>query len=182
MGHAMMSIFTRYHSKATKVVINFSSVKSYGSTSFTRLDKNGLITREVLFEHLMILLAGRVAEEVFYNVSITTGAKEDFKEALELAYDMVVNCGMGSILIYPRSSEKYKELIDDDILKLMKKAYQYCRKIIVQNKELIYDLSLILQKEKILNLEDIEQFTREKYDYDVLQNCAVEVPFLELLE
>ena len=182
MGHAMMSIFSRYHSKAVKVVINLSSPKSYGYTMFTKLNNNGLTTREVLFEHLMVLLAGRVAEEVFYNVSITTGAREDFREALEVAYDMVINYGMGSALVYPRNSEKYKELIDDDVLKLIKKAHQYARKIISQNKQLIYELSLRLQKEKMLKLEDIQQYMREKYDNDAILNSVVEVPFLELLE
>ena len=182
MGHAMMSIFSRYHSKAVKVVINLSSPKSYGYTMFTKLNNNGLTTREVLFEHLMVLLAGRVAEEVFYNVSITTGAREDFREALEVAYDMVINYGMGSVLVYPRNSEKYKQLIDDDVLKLIKKAHQYARKIISQNKQLIYELSLRLQKEKMLKLEDIQQYMREKYDNDAIVNSVVEVPFLELLE
>lgn len=182
MGHAMMSIFSRYHSKASKVVINLSSPKSYGYTMFTKLNNNGLTTREVLFEHLMILLAGRVAEEVFYNVSITTGAREDFREALEVAYDMVINYGMGSTLVYPRNSEKYKELIDDDVIKLIKKAYHYCRKMISQNKQLIYELSLMLQKEKMLKLEDIQRYMREKYDNDANMNSVVEVPFLELLE
>ena len=182
MGHAMMSIFSRYHSKAVKVVINLSSPKSYGYTMFTKLNNNGLTTREVLFEHLMVLLAGRVAEEVFYNVSITTGAREDFREALEVAYDMVVNYGMGSALVYPRNSEKYKELIDDDVLKLIKKAYQYARKMISQNKQLIYELALRLQKEKMLKLEDIQQYMREKYDNDAILNSVVEVPFLELLD
>jgi cell division protease FtsH len=182
IGHAIVGVYSKHHSKVSKVVINLSSPKSYGYTMFTKLNNNGLTTREVLFEHLMVLLAGRVAEEVFYNVSITTGAREDFREALEVAYDMVVNYGMGSALVYPRNSEKYKELIDDDVLKLIKKAYQYARKMISQNKQLIYELSLRLQKEKMLKLEDIQQYMREKYDNDAIVNSVVEVPFLELLE
>jgi cell division protease FtsH len=182
MGHTMVSIFSKHHSKASKVVINLSSPKSFGYTVFNKLSNSVLLSREVLFEHLMILLAGRVAEEVFYNISVTIGAKEDFQTALGVAYDMVVNYGMGSELVYPRNSEKYKQLIDDDVLKLIKKAHTYSKQIITSNKELIYKLSLILQKEKVLKLEDIKQFMREKYDYDAMIQSTVEVPFLELLD
>jgi cell division protease FtsH len=182
MGHAMVSVFSKHHSKASKVVINLSSPKSFGYTVFNKLSNSVLLSREVLFEHLMILLAGRVAEEVFYNVSVTIGAKEDFQAALTMAYDMVINYGMGSELVYPRNSEKYKQLIDDDVLKLMKNAYKYSKQIILSNKELIYELSLMLQKEKVLKLEDITQFMREKNDYNAMMDSTVEVPFLELLD
>jgi ATP-dependent Zn protease len=37
----------------------------------------------------MILLAGRIAEEAFYGVSVSTGAINDFQEALKLAEKMV---------------------------------------------------------------------------------------------
>jgi cell division protease FtsH len=181
MGHAMVSVFSKHHSKASKVVINLSSPKSFGYTVFNKLSDSVLLSREVLFEHLMILLGGRIAEEVFYNVSVTIGAKEDFQAALGVAYDMVVNYGMGSELVYPRNSEKYKQLIDDDVLKLMKNAYKFGKQIISSNKELIYELSLMLQKEKVLKLEDIKQFMREKNDYYTMIHSTVEVPFLELL-
>jgi cell division protease FtsH len=182
MGHAMVSVFSKHHSKASKVVINLSSPKSFGYTVFNKLSNSVLLSREVLFEHLMILLGGRVAEEVFYNVSVTIGAREDFQAALTMAYDMVINYGMGSELVYPRNSEKYKQLIDDDVLKLMKNAYKYSKQIILSNKELIYDLSLMLQKDKVLKLEDITQFMREKNDYNAMMDSTVEVPFLELLD
>ena len=71
-----------------------------------------IYTREALYEHLMILLAGRVAEEVFFNISVTTGAINDFSEALELAQKMIIHYGMGKNIIYPSLSNKYKELID----------------------------------------------------------------------
>ena len=182
IGHAIVGVYSKHHSKVSKVVINLSSPKSPGYTLFKTGENNMLLTREILFEHLMILLSGRVAEEAFYNISVTTGAKADFKEALEMAYEMVMHYGMGSELVYPRNSEKYKQIIDDDVLRLMKKAYSYSKKIISMNKDLVYELSLTLQREKVLKIEDIQQMILDKYKSNYDYNSGVEVPFTELLK
>ena len=85
----------------------------------------------------MILLAGRVAEEVFYNTSVTTGAINDFEEALKLAEKMVVHYGMGSKLIYPVNSEKYKAIIDEEVTKLIEHAYRSTEVIIHTMKDFV---------------------------------------------
>ena len=81
MGHAIVGILSQHHSKMTKVVINLSSPRTPGYTVFEPSTSN-IHTREALFEHLAILLAGRIAEEVCYDVSVTTGAINDFEELL----------------------------------------------------------------------------------------------------
>jgi cell division protease FtsH len=131
MGHAIVGILSKYHSKMSKVVINLSSPKSPGYTVF-KTSTSTIYTREALFEHLMILLSGRIAEEVFYNVSVTTGAINDFEEALKLAEKMVIYYGMGSSIIYPSSSEKFKELIDNDVNDLINNAYNYAEMILMK--------------------------------------------------
>jgi ATP-dependent Zn protease len=45
-------------------------------------------------------MAGRIAEEAFYDVSTTTGAINDFEETLKLAEKMIVYYGMGRNAIY----------------------------------------------------------------------------------
>jgi len=164
MGHAIVGFLSKYHSKMSKVVINLSSPKSPGYTVFKGSTSN-IYTREALFEHLMILLSGRIAEEVFYNVSVTTGAINDFEEALKLAEKMIVYYGMGSNIIYPSSSEKYKELIDNEVIELINNAYNYANIILVKCKELIYETSEILKKDKILKAEKLEELINEKYKY-----------------
>ena len=113
----------------------------------------------------MILLAGRIAEEVFYGVSVTTGAINDFEEALKLAERMIIFYGMGSNIIYPSLSEKYKELIDNEFIELINNAYNYANIIITNCKDLIYETSEFLKKDKILKAEKIEELINEKYKY-----------------
>jgi cell division protease FtsH len=162
MGHAIVGFLSKYHSKMSKVVINLSSPKSPGYTVFKSSTSN-IYTREALFEHLMILLSGRIAEEVFYNVSVTTGAINDFEEALKLAEKMVIYYGMGSNIIYPNTSEKYKEMIDNDVIDLINNAYVYAQMIIVKCKDLIFETSEMLKREKILKADNITELINRKY-------------------
>jgi cell division protease FtsH len=164
MGHAIVGILSKYHSKMSKVVINLSSPKSPGYTVF-KSSTSTIYTREALFEHLMILLSGRIAEEVFYNVSVTTGAINDFEEALKLAEKMIVYYGMGNNIIYPSSSEKYKELIDNEVIQLINNAYNYAEIMITHCKELIYETSEILKKDKLLKADKIEELINNKYKH-----------------
>jgi len=154
MGHAIVGILSQHHSKMTKVIINLSSPKSPGYTVFESSTSN-IYTRESLFEHLMILLSGRIAEEIFYGRSVTTGALNDFEEALKLAEKMVVYYGMGTSVIYPSTSDKYKELIDTDVSGLINKAYRSAEIILTKSKKLLQETSEILKRDRYLDAESI---------------------------
>jgi ATP-dependent Zn protease len=103
----------------------------------------------------MILLSGRIAEEVFYNVSVTTGAINDFEEALKLAEKMVVYYGMGKNLIYPSNSEHYKQKIDDEVQSILNEAYMYAEFIIRDYKDFIQITSEMLKRDRVLYIEDL---------------------------
>lgn len=163
LGHAVVGICSIHHSKMKKVVINLSSPNSPAYTIFENNNSN-FFTREALLEHLMILLAGRVAEEVFYGMSVTTGAINDFEEALKLAQKMVCYYGMGDKLIYPTLSEKYKEIIDTEVANLIQDAYKYSEYIIRNSKDLIMEGVEILLKDKVLKEETLSDLIKNKYN------------------
>ena len=164
MGHAVVGLFSKHHSKVTKVVINLSSPKSPGYTVFEGSTSN-IYIREALFEHLMILLAGRIAEEAFYDVSVTTGAINDFEEALKLAEKMIIYYGMGGNVIYPSLSEKYKELIDIEVIGLINEAYKCSEEIIEKSKDLIFETSELLKRNKILKADMLNELITTKYNH-----------------
>jgi len=164
MGHAVVGLLSKHHSKVSKVIINLSSPKSPGYTVFEGSTSN-IYIREALFEHLMILLAGRIAEEVFYDVSVTTGAINDFEEALKLAEKMIIYYGMGNNIIYPSFSEKYKELIDNEVVTLLNAAYK-CAHLIIENaKDFIKETSEILKQDKIIKVDGLNNLIQTKYKY-----------------
>ena len=162
MGHAIMGIFSKHHSKVRKVVINLSSPNSPGYTLFED-SHSVLFTKESLLEHLAILLGGRIAEEIIYNVSVTTGAINDFEEALKLTEKMVLHYGMGNNFIIPRNSEKYKELIDNEIFILLDEAQKYAEYIIKQSKDYLIEGANILKNNKILTIEELNLLMYNKY-------------------
>ena len=146
----------------TKVVINLSSPRTPGYTVFEPSTSN-IHTREALFEHLAILLAGRIAEEVCYDVSVTTGAINDFEEAFKLAERMIVYYGMGKSVIYPNSSEKFKEMIDNEVAELIDSAYAYSVYILQQCKDVLVEGADILKRDKLLPCSDLEAIIQDKY-------------------
>lgn len=156
MGHAVVGMLSKHHANITKVIINLSAPKSPAYTVF-EASTSSIFTREALFEHLMILLSGRIAEEVIYNVSVTTGAINDFEEALKLAEKMIVYYGMGKKIIYPSMSDKYKEMIDEEINTLIDDAYGYAEFIIRNSKDLIMEGAEILKQNKIMKSNELEE-------------------------
>lgn len=162
MGHAILGFLAKYHSKMLKVVLNLSSPNTPGYTVFER-SASSIYLKEALFEHLIILLGGRIAEEVVYNVSITTGAINDFEEALKLAERMIVYYGMGETVLYPSSSEKYKEIIDNEVSLLINNAYTLGRGVLENCHDIIVETSARLQKEKQLNAAVLSEIIHETY-------------------
>ena len=162
MGHAILGILAKHHAKLRKVVLNPSSPKMPGYTIFEQ-SKSALYVKEALFEHLMILLGGRIAEEVVYNASITTGAINDFEESLKLAERMVAQYGMGDEILYPNNSEKYKERIDDDVVALTNHAYLMARIVLENCRELIMSASTQLKQTGQITAEELATMIRENY-------------------
>ena len=162
LGHAVVGLLSKHHSKMTKVVINLSAPKSPAYTVFESSNTN-ILTREALFEHLMILLAGRIAEEVFYGISVSTGAINDFEEALKLAERMICYYGMGKNLIYPSNSEKYKEIIDTEVTALINEAYGYAEFLIRNSKDMIQEGAELLKQHKIVKSETLVELMNLKY-------------------
>ena len=165
MGHALVGLYSAHHSRMSKIVINLSSPNNPAYTIFETADSS-IYTREALFEHLAILLAGRLAEELCFGLSITTGAINDFEEAFKLAEKMIIHYGMGKYkLIYPSSSDKYKEMIDNEVSELINDAILYATGILNNKKELVLEGAGLLVEHKILHANTLIEVIETKYPY-----------------
>ena len=165
LGHAVVGMLTDYK-KLVKVSLNLWSPKTPGYTLFETSDNdNNMYTKDKLISHLMVLLGGRIAEEELFNGSITTGASHDLDEAKKLAEKMIITYGMGNNIIYPFSSDKYKEIIDNEISTLLETAYNKAKFLIINSKGLIEDCSKILVDDHTLFPEIINKKINSKYSY-----------------
>jgi ATP-dependent Zn protease len=72
---------------------------------------------------------------------------------------------MGKNVIYPSSSEKYKELIDTEVIELINNAHNCAEIIITKCKDLIKETSEILKKDKLLKADVINDLINTKYQH-----------------
>ena len=166
MGHAIVGILSLHHAKIVKVCLNLWSPTSPGYTIFENSETDtNIYTKEKLLSRLMVLLSGRIAEEVFFGTSITSGASKDIEDAYGLAEQMIVKFGMGNKIIYPHHSEDSKNYIDRDIEELIEKTYHNAHSIILKSKELIDICANELVETQLLMPERIYQIMKE-HGYD----------------
>ena len=121
-----------------------------GLTWTTPREDTNHLTRNEMYERIVGLLGGRVAEALFLK-DISTGASNDIDRASKLARDMVARYGMceslgtvsytgGDELFIGRDYEKVKGYsekvagtIDDEVKALMDKAYAHCAEILTRD-------------------------------------------------
>jgi cell division protease FtsH len=165
MGHALVGLFTNYK-KLIKVTINLWSPKSLGFTLFEpdENDKN-LITKEKLINELMVLLGGRIAEEIFFENKISSGASHDLEQTVTLAQNMIIKLGMGHKLVMPHLSEKYKEIIDKETDDLINEAYQKAKIILTNSKQLLKECAELLVIENELTYDIIQKKVKNKFNH-----------------
>ena len=114
-------------------------------------DSNHL-TRNEMYEKIVGLLGGRVAEDLFLH-DISTGASNDIDRATKLARDMVARYGMceklgtvsytgGEELFIGRDFEKTKSYsekvagtIDDEVKAIIDRAYAQCKEILSRDSD-----------------------------------------------
>ena len=110
------------------------------------------LTRNEMYEQIVSLLGGRVAEALFLQ-DITTGASCDIQRASKLARDMVIRYGMcenigtvsydsGDEIFVGRDYEKTKSYsekvagtIDDEVKAIIDRAYDQCAEILRRDEE-----------------------------------------------
>jgi cell division protease FtsH len=165
MGHALIGLITNYK-KLIKVTINLWSPKSLGFTLFD-LDeeKKNLVTKDKLLSEIMVLLGGRVAEEIFFPQNISTGASQDLETCKNLVESMVINYGMGTQNIISSYSDKSKEFIDTEIDTLINEAYNKTKTLLLENKNVVESCAKRLADEHILLPEFINKKLKRNNKY-----------------
>tara|TARA_B100000963_G_scaffold12624_2_gene9740 strand:+ start:1923 stop:3950 length:2028 start_codon:yes stop_codon:yes gene_type:complete len=161
LGHALVGFLSKDHANVMKVVLNMWSPTSPGYTVFENADEDSNIyTKDGLISHLMVLLGGRIAEEIFYGYSVTSGAKQDLEQAYDLSKTMIINYGMGEKNIYPDLSEQSKFEIDKEISKILMEANEMSYRIIDDNKKVVKLLVNKLKESKLITPDDIYNAVR----------------------
>ena len=152
-GHAVAMYSLPTHDPVHQISI-IPRGRALGLTWTQPKEDSDHLTRNEMYEQIVGLLGGRVAEALFLK-DISTGASNDIDRASKLARDMVSRYGMceslgtvsytgGDELFIGRDYEKVKGYsekvagtIDDEVKALMDKAYDHCRQILTRDTEKI---------------------------------------------
>lgn len=125
------------------------------------------LTRNEMYQKIVGLLGGRVAEALFLQ-DISTGASNDIDRASKLARDMVSRYGMcenlgtvsytsGEEVFIGRDYEKTKSYsekvagtIDDEVKMLIDRAYQHCKEILTKDAEKLKSVVAFLMEHETM--------------------------------
>ena len=165
-GHAVAMFFLPTHDPVRHITI-IPRGQSLGATWYLPKDDSSNLTRNQMYEQIVSLLGGRVAESLFLG-DISVGASNDIDRATKLAKDMVARYGMceklgtvsyldgGEVFIgrdYQTTksySEKTAATIDDEVKALIDRAYDHCRQILSDNADKLHSVvEYLLEKESM---------------------------------
>jgi cell division protease FtsH len=159
MGHALVGLLTN-HRKLVKITINLFSPKTLGFTLFEP-SSNTIQTKEQLITEIMVLLGGRIAEEIiFKNTNISSGASHDIQEVKKIAEQMIVHLGMGDKIVISDPNKIHAEI--DNVISI---AYARAKIILSNAEPLIKDAATLLTNNHELTPDNITNLIANKYSY-----------------
>ena len=150
-GHAVAMYRLSTHDPVRQITV-IPRGQALGLTWSSPREDSTHLTRNEMYEQIVALLGGRVAEALFLG-DISTGASSDIDRASKLARDMVARYGMcenlgtvsylggGEVFIgrdYGTTksySEQIAGTIDEEVKKLIDRAYRQCEQILTEDKD-----------------------------------------------
>lgn len=148
--------------------------RSLGATWHVPKDDGNNLSRNQMYEEIVALLGGRVAEALFVG-DITVGASNDIDRATKLARDMVARYGMcekiGTVsyasdneVFIGRDFEKTKSYsekvagtIDDEVKTLIDRAYEHCAEILKSNEQHLMQITDYLLEHETMSGKQLVQ-------------------------
>jgi cell division protease FtsH len=167
-GHASVSWLLEHAHPLVKVTI-VPRGKALGAAWYLPEERQ-ITTWEQMFDEMTATLGGRASEEVMFG-KVSTGALNDLERVTKQAYNMVVYFGLneklGNISYYDSTgqqeysfqkpySEKTAEMIDQEIKKLVEKAYDRAVQLLKDNREKLEKLAGRLLEKEVIFSEDLE--------------------------
>ena len=171
-GHAIVGSFTDGADKVHKVTIVPRGTSTLGYTFHIPEDDKHIVTEKQLLAEIDVLLGGRAAEQVKFNM-VSTGAANDLTRATDIARSLITDYGMSSKFKNvalskrgagylgdnePRLVREYAETtqqyIDEEIAKIINTRYEGVVKMLNEKKHLLEKIATtLLEKETIENEE-----------------------------
>ena len=172
-GHALIAKLLENCDPVHKVTI-IPRGRALGVTQQLPVDDRHNYNKAYLEDTLVMLLGGRVAEELILD-QVTTGASNDIERATKMARSMVCQWGMseklgpmtfgesqdqvflGKELVQHKDfSEDTSRLIDSEVRRIIDTAYETANKLLSENEDLLHSVSDALLDRETISGDDID--------------------------
>lgn len=177
-GHAVVQFLTKEADPIHKVTIiprgNFG-----GATMSLPAKDRSNVSKRWCIATMKTCFGGRIAEEMFCEGDVNTGAMGDIRQATGLARRMVRDWGMNDRLGFVyygeddsrpgmfadlpggrEYSEEVAKAIDEEVKKLIDTLYEETRQLLLANKDRIEAMARALVKYETLDSSDVDRIMR----------------------
>ncbi|MEG1902048.1 MAG: ATP-dependent zinc metalloprotease FtsH [Clostridium sp.] len=178
VGHALVAALQTDSAPVHKITIIPRTSGALGYTMQVEEDQRFLMSKEEAFNKIVTFTGGRAAEELTFH-SITTGAANDIEQATKIARAMITRYGMSEqfgMVALETVGNQYlggdtalacsadtATKVDEEVIKLVKRAYDKAVDILKANEEKLAELAAyLLEKETITGEEFMEILKNEK--------------------
>ena len=171
-GHAVATYFMKTQDPVHQITI-VPRGRALGMTISLPEEESTHWTRNQMFENIVTLLGGRVAEELEYD-DISTGASNDLQRATKIAHSMVAKYGMSArigavsydnddeIFVgrnYERTksySEQTGAQIDEEVKDVVDRACAQCTQLLRENMEKLHAIAAYLLEHETMSRKQFE--------------------------
>ncbi len=177
-GHTLVAVMLPESDPIHKVT-TIPRGRALGVTVQLPEDDRYTYTKSYLECRIAILMAGRVAEEMFMD-HITTGAGNDIEVATDLVRKMVCKWGMSDLgpwnlgvaedeiflgkdlVRHNNYSERTAQRIDDTISEFIRNGYETASKILDENREKFIELAETLYEKEVMDADEVMEIVKGK--------------------
>lgn len=168
-GHAVAGWFLEHAMPLLKVSIIPRGSAALGYAQYQPMEKY-LFSKEALMDQMCMTLAGRAAEELFFE-SVTTGASDDFNKVTRMAYQSVSEWGMGETVrnlafpgnsggdmdegFYRPYSDRTARKIDEEVREMVSGAYQRTMQLLAERRQDVEKVAALLLEREAIGAEDM---------------------------
>ena len=177
VGHALATAIQKNTQPVQKITIIPRTMGALGYTMQVPEEEKYLQTKEELLEQIVVLLAGRSAEEIKFN-TCTNGASNDIERATQIARTMVSQYGMSdnfdmvSLEVIQNKyldektsfncSDKTVYDLDQEVIKIIKTCHQKAIDILRENEKMLDKIACYLIDKESITGEEFMNILKDK--------------------
>ena len=175
VGHALVAACQTNSAPVHKITIIPRTSGALGYTMQVDKDERYLMSSDEAFNKIATFTGGRAAEDLIFH-SITTGAANDIEQATKLARAMVTRYGMseqfGMVALETVTNQylggdtslacspETAKVIDDEVVKLVGKAYDRAMEILKDNEQKLHEIAQYLLEQETISGEEFMEILK----------------------